>query len=380
MKNMMKKITALLLALLMCFTLSACSADKEETENVKESTTAVGGAQGQTTDGKTTENETTENETTEALTTEPSTTQSQEEYEDVTAPSEPEINVPSDESDGIKPILYKVSDEKGNVIWLFGSIHVGREEFYPLPDYVMDAYNSSDAVAAEFNIIEYQGDLLTQVFSMSDLVYKDGTKISDHISEESYNAGVAALEEYGIYTSIMDYCCPVLWSTLIDSMIMLEIGVDATLGIDMSILTMADEEGKEIYEIESADFQYSMLAGFSDELQEVMLLSSIASMGNLEAYGEDMNMLLDLWASGDEEAFSEYLNSSDESEGIPKELYDEYYKAMITDRNNNMTEYAVEALASGEEIFICVGAAHVIGDGAMAENLRELGYTVEVVS
>lgn len=379
---MMKKITALLLALIMCFTLCACSFGKEENEAPSENASDV--IQGQTTDGKTTENETTENETTEnetteALTTEPSTTQSQEEYEDVTAPSEPEINVPSDESDGIKPILYKVSDEKGNVIWLFGSIHVGREEFYPLPDYVIDAYNSSDAVAAEFNIIEYQEDLMTQVFSMSDLVYKDGTKISDHISEESYNAGVAALEEYGIYTSIMDYCCPILWSTLIDSMILLEIGVDATLGIDMSILTMADEEGKEIYEIESAEFQYSMLAGFSDELQEIMLQSSIASMGNLEAYEDDMDMLLDLWASGDEEAFSEYLNSSDESEGIPKALYDEYYKAMITDRNNNMTEYAVDALASGEEIFICVGAAHVIGDGAMAENLRELGYTVEMV-
>ena len=70
---------------------------------------------------------------------------------------------------------------------------------------------------------------------------------------------------------------------------------------------------------------------------------------------------------------------TDESEGIPKALYDEYYKAMITDRNDNMTDYAVDALDSGEEVFICVGAAHVIGDGAIAENLRELGYTVEMV-
>ena len=27
------------------------------------------------------------------------------------------------------PLLYKVSDDQGNVIWLFGSIHVGREDF-----------------------------------------------------------------------------------------------------------------------------------------------------------------------------------------------------------------------------------------------------------
>jgi uncharacterized protein YbaP (TraB family) len=44
-----------------------------------------------------------------------------------------------------------------------------------------------------------------------------------------------------------------------------------------------------------------------------------------------------------------------------------------------MTEYAEEALKSGKEIFICVGAAHVVGEGAMAEQLRDLGYTVEIV-
>ena len=61
------------------------------------------------------------------------------------------------------------------------------------------------------------------------------------------------------------------------------------------------------------------------------------------------------------------------------EAYHEYTEALTGQRDVDMTQYAVEALQSGEEIFICVGAAHIVGEGAVAENLRELGYTVEIV-
>ena len=44
------------------------------------------------------------------------------------------------------PLLYKVSDDAGNVIWLLGSIHVGMEDYYPLPDYVLDAFDGSEIV------------------------------------------------------------------------------------------------------------------------------------------------------------------------------------------------------------------------------------------
>ena len=44
-----------------------------------------------------------------------------------------------------------------------------------------------------------------------------------------------------------------------------------------------------------------------------------------------------------------------------------------------MTDFAEDALASGDEVFICVGAAHVVGEGAMADLLAKRGYTVTLV-
>ncbi len=361
---MMKKITALLLALVLCFTLCACSSEKKDEEPSSEGTTVT---------------DVTSGETTETETTEPLTTDVQEDYEDVTAPSEPITDVPDAESEGATPLLYKVSDAEGNVIWLFGSIHVGKEEFYPLPDYVMNAYNSSDALAVEANVLGIEDDTMALMNAMKPLIYTDGTTIKDHVSEQTYTAAVDALTGFGLYNAMLDYYRPAMWWNLIESAIILETGVDATLGIDMYFLSLATDEGKEIEEIESVAFQYSMLAEFSPELQEELLASVLVYIDETELYAQELNELMDLWAEGDEEAIGDYLSSSDEQSGVSEEIYEEYNTAMIIDRNNNMTDYAVDALASGEEVFICVGAAHVVGEGAIADNLREKGYTVEVV-
>lgn len=356
---MMKKLIALLLTLVMCFTLCACSAEKENEGTTADNTTVSDiGIQ----------------ETTEPLTTEEGTTEAE-----TTLPADPSVDDPSEEEEGITPLLYKVTDASGNVLWLFGSIHVGKEEFYPLPDYIMDAYNSSDALAVEADVSSMEENPTALMQSLKAMIYTDGTTIKDHISEETYTAAVAALENMGLYNALMDYYCPSMWWNLIESGMILQTDVDAELGVDMHLLSLAAEDGKEIREIESVAFQYEMLATFSDELQEALLESAIEYADKAELYEQSLYMLMNLWAAGNESSLSYYLGASEENPGMSAELYEEYNTAMITERNKAMTDYAVDALASGDEVFICVGTAHVVGDGAIAESLRELGYTVEAV-
>ena len=52
---------------------------------------------------------------------------------------------------------------------------------------------------------------------------------------------------------------------------------------------------------------------------------------------------------------------------------------MIADRNVFMTDYAENVLNSDDEVFICVGAAHVIGNGGIVDLLSQRGYQVELV-
>jgi len=285
----------------------------------------------------------------------------------------------SDEA-AVAPLLYKVSDDDGNVIWLFGSIHIGREEFYPLPEYVIDAYESSDALAVELDMIAFEKDMSAQMKVLKKMMYTDGTTIEDHIPEDLYESAVEILTEADLYNAAFDMYMPSLWYSLVDNALLTYVDADADLGIDMHLLNRAYEDGKEILEVESAEFQYEMLSDFSDELQVLLLENSVAQFDNIETGVASYEMLLDIWAEGNEDKFSAYL--SEPVVGLTEEeeeLYEEYNDALIRSRNDSMTEYAEDALESGKEVFICVGAAHVVGEDAMADQLRDLGYTVEIV-
>ncbi len=316
----------------------------------------------------------TETQEAEPQKTEPQETESQETEPQETEPQE------TTEAGAAKPLLYKVSDEKGNVIWLFGSIHVGREEYYPLPDYVMDAYNGSDALALEMDILSFQSDIAAQTEALQGLIYTDGTDISDHIPEELYDRAVTAMENAEMYYPVMDYYLPVMWFSMLQQSMLIEAEARTDLGIDLYFASRAAEDEKEVMELESAQFQYDMLGSFSPELQLLLLESAVEACEMMEVSIAGLNLLMNYWASGDETGFGAYLAMSDEAMKLKApELYKEYNNAMIVSRNETMTRWAEDALASGKEVFICVGAAHVVGSGAMAENLRELGYTVELV-
>ena len=281
----------------------------------------------------------------------------------------------------VSPLLYRVTDQQGNALWLFGSIHVGTEDYYPLPDYVLNAFDGSDALAVEVDIMAVEWDFLGQAQLLQLLMYTDGTTISDHLPQETYDRAVAILQENETYSEALDYYMPAFWWSTVESLSYAKMGAQASLGVDRHLLKRARNDGKPVREVESAQLQYSLMAEFSPQLQQLLLEQSIYTYDHLDEAAEDIRYMMELWSAGDEAAFAAYLAEEGEITDPQEQLlYDEYNTALITNRNQTMTEYAEDALASGEEIFICVGAAHIVGEGAMAQNLRQLGYTVELIT
>lgn len=286
------------------------------------------------------------------------------------------------QNEGSSPILYRVTDKNGNILWLFGSIHIGREDYYPLPDYVQQAFDEADMLAVEADIVAYAVDTNQQMQAMSHLVYNDGTSVKDHIPQELYDKAVMILEEYDSYIPAMDWYCPAFWSSLIDSLMLEQLGGNAELGIDQHLLEKAYEDEKEIAEIESIELQYKMLADYDDDIQIMLLESSVEAYENLETTADELKEMMDFWASGDEKAFADYLSTVDLENATDEEIktYERYDQVMVTERNLNMADYAEEALSSGKEVFICVGSAHIIGDDAVADLLSQRGYKVERIT
>ncbi len=291
-----------------------------------------------------------------------------------------EESVPDRESTST-PILYKVTDEDGDVLWLFGSIHVGKETFYPLPSYVTDAFDGADSLAVECDIVAFESDLNAQVEALTPLMYTDGTTIASYIPEELYNRGKTVMTELGVYAPMMDYYCPSMWSSLIETSLYMQWGLDPNLGVDRHLIRRAYEQDKEILDIESPKAQYQMLAGFSMGVQMMMLESSL-EMSEYPVVAEaTLRQMLEFWETGDEEKLAKtVVSDTAQMTQEQKELYAEYTDAMLTQRNLGMAEFAENVLDSHKEVFLCVGAAHILGEGALVDLLVQRGYTVERVS
>jgi len=347
---MYRKLLALFLAVVLCLSFAGCDEGKKGGDTTTTTTTT-------TTDTTTTTADT------------------------VTSTTLPAVD-PDKQGTGSTPLLYKVTDGDGDVLWLFGSIHVGREEFYPLPDYVMDAFEGSDALAVEFDVVEFEKNPGDMMSILQKLCYLDGTTIKDHIDEATYDSAVKILTDSGYYNALLDYYIPALWSSFIDECTYTKMGIDLENGIDKYLINLAYEADKEVLDVESAEYQFGMLADYSDELQAFLLRQSVESYDKTDELDVELDKMAELWAAGDEEAFEEYLLTEDDDITDPEELalYEEYNESMIVVRNGNMTDYAVDILEEGREVFMCVGAGHVGGEGGIADRLHELGYTVSKVN
>jgi len=280
----------------------------------------------------------------------------------------------------IHPLLYRVTDAKGHQIWLFGSIHVGILTMTELPPYVMNAYKNASALAVEVDILEAQKDEPIMTDALSRLLYTDGSTIRDHISEELYQEAVAIFRLHQIYNSALDRYMPAFWSNLIDSFLTENDQISSNYGVDLTLLQKAKADYKTIISIESLVSQYQMMGDWSAELQESLLFSSVINYKNPVAATYQLEQMLYAWCTGDATLLRDLCsNDIEDLEGIDKQIYEEYTKTMMTDRDAKMTAFARDCLAEGKEVFICVGAAHVIGENGIVVRLIAEGYTVEAI-
>ena len=292
---------------------------------------------------------------------------------------------PDKENEGATPLLYHVTGEGGQEMWLFGTIHVGDDRTGSLPKELYDAFAASDALAIECDTdafdeqLDEDEELSAQVSAA--YFYSDGSLAKDHITDEDlYEDAIKAAKASGNYHANVPYLKTYMIGSGLDSFY-LRLGYHLTSdkGLESRLTLLAKQQDKPIWEVESSLFQIQMLTGYSDALQEDLLAGNVyADPGE---YLESVEELYALWCAGDEAALIEQLRD-DTSEMTEEELvlYEEYNKAMMTDRNAGMLEVAKQYLESGDVVFYAVGLAHLLDENnGLVFTLRDAGYTVTLV-
>jgi uncharacterized protein YbaP (TraB family) len=259
------------------------------------------------------------------------------------------------------------TENAGNTVYLLGSIHIANKAMYPLRPEIQKAYEASNFLVVEADITKMDDEAVQQqVLDIS--VYKDNTTLKDHISAEAYKKLGEILQENGLETHALDTFKAWNVSSALDYLTSAKSGFDAGIGIDAHFLQQANASQLPILELESIEYQLNMFNNFSDKLQEEMLNSSIEQY---YAESSSIDALSEMWATGNEEQLLELTQSTMTN--------DEFYKALLSDRNVPMVDKITGYLNGSEKktYFVVVGAAHMIGQDGIVPLLEKKGFKVE---
>ena len=379
MKN--KKILCAFLTAFLCITAVSCG----ETEKSESSEKSI----------STSESETTE-ETTEASSEEDtaeSETEPETQAETTTETEEnPDVNVSAYgtmadinkyvTATEVNPPLWKVTDpETSNELYIMGTVHVLPNTFTEFPDYIMDIYENSDGIAVEYDVTQINSDIRALSAYQQMYMYDDGTTITDHISDETYQKAKAYFESIGAYNEMLDQFSAGYWFNQISSVMLLRMENLSLTGVDSTFIENATNDGKEVVNIETLDIQVNAIDGYSDELVDFLMSETIDEMDNIDEYAESLGELYDNWAEGNVDEMLD--NEIEEIEELPEELkddYEDYMNVMLYNRNKGMADKASEYLKEGKNYLFMVGSMHYAGDKGVDDLLTEMGYTVEKVS
>ena len=265
------------------------------------------------------------------------------------------------------PIMYKVCDDN-NCNYLVGSMHLGDEKIEKFNSIVLEAYNDSDALAVEVDTTDAKID--EKMFLIS-----DNKTLDDYISESlkekleqfSQNHLFFPYEQYKKYI-------PGFIIDVISLLPYIENGM-LNEGVDSYFLKLAHNENKEIISIETLESQLAFFTDYSDELYIKMLEENIDNYDKLKELSME---LYKVYLTGDPEKIVNILNEEQTEENMTEEEII-YNNAMLQDRNVVMANAIESYLKNDKNVFVVVGAAHVVGKSGIIDILDNKGYKISLI-
>lgn len=250
-------------------------------------------------------------------------------------------------------------------LYLCGTIHILREEDYPLAPGYEAAYANSDKLVLELPPGSGSGNELAS--RMRELgLYSSDASLDSKISPDLWEKVKAWGATHGLSASSLNRYRPWFLSLIIASMEYAALGAQPDMGVDQHFEERALKDGKPGEGLETVEFQLQMFAGLSGDMQRNLLeqtLSEVTSMG------EQYETMIEAWKTGDITALHEML--FEEAERFP-----ELMELFLTDRNHSWIDALSAMLERGEKNMVLVGAGHLGSNQGLLALLEDRGYRV----
>jgi uncharacterized protein YbaP (TraB family) len=265
--------------------------------------------------------------------------------------------------------LYKVSLD-GKVSYLFGTIHAGREDFFPLEPQVTRALHESSALVIELDIRENDA---FQVALSKHGSYAKGDTLDRHLSPSTLKLLLPALTRAGLSMKAVEHYKPWLVANLLVGKELERAGFQRGQAVEYVLLDAARKQAKAVRELESADYQLALFDTLDGARQEQYLLENLADLADGAALKKSQQ-LIDAWDSADSSRLTAAWRSATTGNSVSAIFMQD---TLLGKRNPEMASSIQRIMAQDKVAFVGVGVLHLVGDNGLPQLLRQRGYQVE---
>jgi uncharacterized protein len=264
-----------------------------------------------------------------------------------------------------KSFLWQLQSGKGD-IYILGSIHLLKQENYPLNQAIERAFDRTKKLVLEIDLKSADSETV-QRLTLEKGLHRDGKTLQQNISAETYSLAAKRAQELGVDIRALSPLKPWIVALTMTSLQLRKLGFDVNSGVDRYLAGRAAKAGKPTAALETAAFQIGLMDQLSAGDQESMLRQSLREMDLLD---KGLDQIVRSWAAGDIHGLEKLLLDA-------MREYPAVHQKIIVDRNRRWLPEIERLIEQGESALVVVGAAHLVGKEGVIELLKARGYTLE---
>jgi len=264
--------------------------------------------------------------------------------------------------------LFKVT-QGARTLYLFGTIHVGAKDFYPLEPRMAGILKKAPVLALEI-------DPLGDPRQLAGAVQRHGmlAKGSSPALSPAWRARLdRLLRLYRIEPESVAMMKPWLQASLLTVSEFAAQGYDAALAVDAHLSKQAHDAGQKIVELESAESQMALFDQMSVADQLLFLQEAIAGIEDKEQASQAKE-IVDAWRQADIKALDAMALKAEQDQTFSGRFVQ---KVLLDGRNPALADGMTKLMARENNSLAAVGVLHLLGKGSVPELLRKRGMTVE---
>ena len=265
--------------------------------------------------------------------------------------------------------LWEVRKGK-QVAWLFGTIHVGRPEFYPLPPSRLAQLKRAQAIVLEADISDSARAIAaTQKYA----VYPEGAPgLENRLTPEMRQRIEAVLARNQLDPVPMMRMKPWMLANVLALFEAAQAGYMPALSVEAYLLRVAKSDGKQVLEFEGIEQQFELFEQAPWATQIAFLDEALKAVETRGARRE-LNRIVQAWETADRASLERLLvEMRAQSSAGSRFTVD----TILLGRHPQMVRKIETMMSDGKVYMFAVGALHLVGPQGLVEMLRARGYTL----